>query len=106
MARQRKRKQDLELTYGSDHQLLIAAFRRKLKKTRKNTRPARYDFSQIPYEFAEEETSGLKGLDLVTSVAEERRAELCNNVQKATSKTVPKKRKARKQSACLRRLYK
>ena len=84
----------------SDPQLLIARFRLKLKKTRKNTRPARYDFSQTPYDFAEEETSGLKGLDLVTSVVEGRRAELCNSVQKATSRTVPKEREARKQSAC------
>ena len=55
---------------GSDHQLLIAKFRLKLKKTRKNTRPARYDFHQIPYEFTVEETNRLKGLGLVNSVGE------------------------------------
>ena len=36
---------------GSDHQLLIAKFRLKLKKTRKTTRPARYDLNKILYEF-------------------------------------------------------
>ena len=54
----------------SDHQLLIAKFRLKLKKTRKNTRLARYDFHQIPYEFTVEETNRLKRLDLVNSVGE------------------------------------
>ena len=46
----------------SDHQLLIAKFRLKLKKTRKNTRPARYDFHQIPYEFTVEVKNRFKGL--------------------------------------------
>ena len=35
-------KQDRELT-GSDHELLFAKFRLKLKKVRKTTRPFRYD---------------------------------------------------------------
>ena len=38
----------------SDHQLLVAKFRLKLKKTRKNTRLARYDFYQILSESAVE----------------------------------------------------
>ena len=33
----------------SDHKLLIAKFKLKLKKTRKKTRPARYGLNQIPY---------------------------------------------------------
>ena len=33
---------------GSDHQLLIAKFRLKLKKVGKTTRPFRYDLNQIP----------------------------------------------------------
>ena len=40
----RQQKQDLELT-GSDHELLIAKFRLKLKKVRKTTRPFRYDLN-------------------------------------------------------------
>ena len=39
--------QDWELTC-SDHELLIAKFRLKLKKVEKTTRPFRYDLSQIP----------------------------------------------------------
>ena len=37
---------------SSDHLLLIANFRLKLKKVGKITRPARYDLSQITYEYA------------------------------------------------------
>ena len=42
-----QQKQDQELT-GSDHELLIAKFRLKLKKVGKTTRPFRYDLNQIP----------------------------------------------------------
>ena len=35
---------------GSDHELLIAKFRLKLKKVAKTTRPFRYDLNQIPYD--------------------------------------------------------
>ena len=56
---------------GSDHQLLIAKFRLKLKKARKTTRPARYDLNQIPYEYAVEVMNRFKGLDLVNRVPEE-----------------------------------
>ena len=33
---------------GSDHELLIAKFRLKLKKVRKTTRPFTYDLNHIP----------------------------------------------------------
>ena len=35
---------------GSDHELLIAKFRLKLKKVRKTTRPYRPDLNKIPYD--------------------------------------------------------
>jgi len=35
---------------GSDHELLIAKFRLKLKKVDKITRSFRYDLNQIPYD--------------------------------------------------------
>ena len=38
---------------GSDHELLIAKFRLKLKKVGKTTRPLRYDLSQITYDYIE-----------------------------------------------------
>ena len=37
--------------YGSNHELLIVKFRRKLKKVGKTTRPFRYDLNQIPYNY-------------------------------------------------------
>ena len=41
---------------GSDHELLIAKFRRKLKKVGKTIRTFRYDLNQIPYEYIVEVT--------------------------------------------------
>ena len=39
---------------GSDHELLIAKFRLKLKKVGKTSRPFRYDLNQIPYDYTVE----------------------------------------------------
>ena len=36
---------------GSDHELLIAKFRLKLKKVGKTTRPFKYDLNQIAYNY-------------------------------------------------------
>jgi len=42
---------------GSDHELLIAKFRLKLKKAENiTTRPFRYDLNQIPYDYTVEVT--------------------------------------------------
>ena len=49
----------------SDHELLIAKFRLKLKKVGKTTRPFRYDLNQIPYDYTVELTNRLTGLDLI-----------------------------------------
>ena len=59
-----QQKQDWELT-GSDHELLIAKFRLKLKKVGKTTRLFRYDLNQIPYDFIVEMRNRFKGLDLI-----------------------------------------
>ena len=45
---------------GSDHELLIAKFRLKLKKVGKTTRPFRYDLNQIPYDYTMEVTNRFK----------------------------------------------
>ena len=50
---------------GSDHELLIAKFRPKLKKLGKTTIPFRYDLSQIPYDYTVEVRNRFKGLDLI-----------------------------------------
>ena len=41
---------------GSDHELLMAKFRLKLKKVGKTTRPFRYDLNQITYNYTVEVT--------------------------------------------------
>jgi len=51
-----QQKQDWELT-GSDHEVLIAKFRLKLKKVGKTTRPFRDDLNQIPYNYTVEVTN-------------------------------------------------
>ena len=50
---------------GSDHELLIAKFRLKLKKVGKTTRPFRYDLNQIPYDYARKVINRFKGLYLI-----------------------------------------
>ena len=50
---------------GSDHELLIAIFRLKLKKVQKTTRSFRYDLNQIPYNYTVEVRYRFKGLDLI-----------------------------------------
>ena len=50
--------------YGSDHELLIAKFRLKLKKVGKTTRSFRHDINQIPYNYTVEMRNRFKGLDL------------------------------------------
>ena len=51
--------------HGSDHELLIAKFRLKLKKVGKTTRPFRYDLNQILYKYTVEVENRFKGLDLI-----------------------------------------
>ena len=50
---------------GSDHELLIAEFKLKLKKVGETTRPFRYDLNQIPYDYTVEVTNRFKRLDLI-----------------------------------------
>ena len=50
---------------GSDHELLIAKFRLKLKKVGKTTSPFRYDLNQIPYDYTVEVTNRFKGFDQI-----------------------------------------
>ena len=50
---------------GSEHELLIAKFRLKLKKVGEITRSFRYDPNQIPYNYTVEVTNRFKGLYLI-----------------------------------------
>ena len=54
----------------SDHRLLKAKFRLKLKKAGKTTRPVRCDLNQIPYDYSVKVKNRFKGLDLVGRVPE------------------------------------
>ena len=53
---------------GSDHELLIAKFRLKLKKVGKTSRPLRYDLNQTPYDYTVEVRNRFKGLPLHSSL--------------------------------------
>src|SRR5574340_1051036 len=101
-----QQKQDQKLNCGSDHELLIAKFRLKLKKVGKTTRPFRYDLNQISYNYTVEVTNRCKGLDLIDRVPEELWTEVRDIVQEAVIKTIPKKKKCKKAKCCLRRPYK
>ena len=76
----------------SDHELLIAKFRLKLKKVGEMTQPFRYDLSQIPDDYIVEVTNRFKGLDLRGRVPEELWMEVHDFVQETGIKTIPKKK--------------
>ena len=81
---------------GSDHELLIANFRLKLKKVGKTTRPFRYDLNQIPYDYTVEVRNRFKALDLIDRVPDELWMEVHDIVQETGIKTIPKKEKCKK----------
>ena len=81
---------------GSDHELLIAKFRFKLKNVGETTRPCRSDLNQIPYDYTVEVRKRLKGLDLIDRVPEELCTEVYDIVQEAVLKTIPMKKKCKK----------
>ena len=89
-----QQKQDRELT-GSDHDLLIAKFRLKLKKVGKTTRTFRCDLNQIPCDYTMEVRNRFKVLDLINRVPDELWTEVCDIVQETGSKTIPKKNKCK-----------
>ena len=67
-----------------------------MKKIGRTTRSFRYDLNQILYDHTVEVINKFKGLDLVDRVPEELWMEVCNTVQKAVNKTIPKKKKCKK----------
>uniref|UniRef100_A0A803TCU4 ribonuclease H n=1 Tax=Anolis carolinensis TaxID=28377 RepID=A0A803TCU4_ANOCA len=81
---------------SSDHELLIAKFRIRLKRMGKIHRPIRYDLTNIPNEYAVEVKNRFQGLDLINRVPEELWKEVHNIVQEAATKYIPKKKKTKK----------
>ena len=80
---------------GSDHELLIAKFRLKLKKVGKTVRPFRYELNQIPYYFTVDVANRFKGSDMIDRVPEELWMEVHDIVQEAVTKTIPKEKKSK-----------
>ena len=81
---------------GSDHELLIAKFRLKLKKVGKTTRPFRYDLNQIPYDYTVEVINRFKGPDLIDRMPDELWMEVRDTVQETGIKTIPMEKKCKK----------
>ena len=71
-----------------------------MKKVGKTTRPFRYDLNQIPYDYTVEVTNRFKELDLIDRMPEELWTEVRDIVQEAVIKTIPKKKKCKKEK-CL-----
>ena len=80
----------------SDHELLIAKFRLKLKKVGKTTRPFGYDLIQTLYDYTVEVRNRFKGLDLIDRVPDELWTEVHDIVQETRIKTISKKKKCKK----------
>ena len=95
---------------GSNHELLIAKFRLKLKKGKtskgKTTKPFRCDLNQISYDYRVEVTNRFKGLDLIDRVPEELGQRFMTLYRRQGSRPSPRKRNAKRQNGCLRRPYK
>ena len=81
---------------GSDHELLIADFRLKLKKVGKTTRPFRYDLNQTPYDYTVEMRNRFKGLDLIDRVPDELWTEVRDIAQETGIKIIPMETKCKK----------
>jgi len=81
---------------GSDHELLIAKFRLKLKKIGKTSRPFRYDLNPISYDYTVEVRNRFKGLDMIDRVPDELWTEVRDIVQETGIKTIPMEKKCKK----------
>ena len=53
-----------------------------------------------------EVTNRFKGLDLIDRVSEKLWMEVCDVIQEAVIKIIPKKKNSKRQNGCLRRPYK
>ena len=89
---------------GSDHELLIARFRLKLKKVGKTTRPFRYDLNQILFYYTMEVRNRFKGLNLIECLMNYR-WRFVTLYRRQGARSSPRKRNAKKQNVCLRRPY-
>ena len=65
-------------------------------KMRKNTRPLRYDPSQIPYDYVVEVRNRFRELAVIDRVPDELWTEVYDIVQETEIKTIPKKKQCKK----------
>ena len=92
---------------GSDHELLIAKFRLKLKKVGITTGPFRYDLNQIPYDYTVEVRNRFKGLDLIDKESLMNYGRRFMTLyRRQGSRPSPWERNAKRQNGCLKRPYK
>ena len=98
-------KNKLRADCGSDHELLTAKFRLKLKKVGKTTRSFRYDLNQIPYNYTVEVRNRFKGLDLIECLMNYG-WRFVTLYRRQGSRPTLWKRNAKKQNGCQGRPYK
>ena len=89
---------------GSDNELLIANFRRKLKKVGKTTKSFRYDLNQITYDYTVEVRHRFKGLDLIEYLKNYGRRFV--TLYRRQGSRPSSRRNAKRQNGFLRRPYK
>ena len=76
-----------------------------MKKVGKTSRPFRYDLNQISYDYTVKVRNRFSGLDVIDRVPEELWMEVHDTAQEAGVKSIPKKKKCKRQNGCLRRPY-
>ena len=90
-----QQKQDQELTVLRSS-ALYCKIQTSVEKIEKTIRSFRYDLNQVLYDYIVEVTNKFKALDLISPVREEVWMEVCNMVQEAVVKIIPKKKKCQK----------
>ena len=86
-----------EADCGSDHELLIAKFRLKLKKVGRTNRPFSYDLNQIPYDYTVEVRNRFKRLDLIEYLMNYGQR-FVTLYRRQGSRSFPRKRNAKRQN--------
>ena len=81
---------------GSDHELLIAEIKIKLKKTGKIIRSTRYDPTNVSHEYTVMVKSRFDGLDLVSRMPEELWTEIRDIIKDEAIKNIPRSKKQKK----------
>ena len=90
---------------GSDHQLVMAKFRLKLKKAGKTLKSFMYDLSQIPYDYTMEVTIDSRDQIWQTECLKNNGQRFVTLYRKQGSRPTPRKRNAKRRNCCLRRPY-